>query len=63
MVMQFQKLILALEPGQLIHLIEGSQLPRLAALTLEHLLIETQVVDQPAAADRPPKELSCVMSG
>jgi hypothetical protein len=63
MVMQFQKLILALEVGQLIHLIEGSQLPRLAALTLEHLLIETQVVDQPAAADRPAKELSCVMSG
>jgi len=45
MVMRFQKLILALEVGQLIHLIEGSQLPRLAALTLEHLLIETQVVD------------------
>jgi hypothetical protein len=28
MVMQFQKLISALELGQLLHLIEGSQLPR-----------------------------------
>lgn len=45
MVMQFQRLFLALELGQLIDLIESSRLPRLAALMLEHLLIGSRNSD------------------
>jgi hypothetical protein len=51
-----QKAELVLKRGKLLHLVERRKFARIAALALQHLLVEAQVVDQPAAADGAPEE-------
>jgi thymidine phosphorylase len=52
-----EEIELTLEVRELLHLVVGRKLTRLAALLLQDLLIQAKIVHQPAAADRSPEEL------